>query len=52
MIHAEGDMTRTATGMIVGEGVRIGELTGLGVDLEDGDVVGSEIADQNKAIVG
>ena len=32
--------------------LRVGELPGLGVDEEDGDVVGAEIADEEEAVVG
>src|SRR3984885_5375477 len=32
--------------------MRIGEFTGLGVDDENGNVVGAEIADEKKAVVG
>ncbi len=48
----EGDVAWAGAGVIVGEGMRIGEFTSVGVDLEDGDVIGAEIADEKKAVVG
>ena len=51
-VGVEDDVARAGAGVVVGEGMRVGELTGLGVDEEDGDVVGAEIADEKEAVVG
>lgn len=39
-------------GVAVGEGMRVGEFTGLGVNEEDSDVIRAEVADEQKPVVG
>lgn len=51
-IGVEGDVAWAGAGTVVGETLRVGELTSFGVNDEDGDVVGAEIADQKKTVVG
>ena len=50
-VGVEDDVARAGAGVVVGKGMRAGELTGLGVDEENGDVIGAEIADEKKTVV-
>ena len=51
-IWMESDMTRAGAGPIVREELRVGEVAGFRMDLEDGDVVSAEVADEDEAVVG
>lgn len=50
-IGVEHEVARTRSGTIVGEELVVGEVAGRGIDEEDGDMVGSKIADEEETIV-
>lgn len=50
-VGVKRDVTRTGAGPVVGEGLRIREFAGLGMDEKHGDVIGAKIADEEEAIV-
>ena len=52
VVGVEGDVTRAGARTIVREYLRIGDLAGFRMGLEDGDVIGAKVADEDEAVVG
>ncbi len=51
VVGVEGDVAWAGTGTIVAEELRVRDFAGFWVDLEDSDVVGAKVADEEEAVV-